>query len=136
MIITKINIKEDSYQMLNKEFDLRKDIRLENKFDRICFEKSVRKLFKKEEKRITDMGLTIKTIELDDTIVYIVVDNSMVLGKYPLYQLGLGYFKCGNSIEHENCCTFLIGLKRLAKKNNFNIKFETEKNINEWGKFK
>ena len=67
-------------------------------------------------------------MELDGTIAYIVVENPMVQGKYPLYQLGLGYFKCGDSIEHENCCTFLIGIDRLAQKNNFDIRLEIEKN--------
>ena len=139
MIITKISIPEDSYQMINKELKLGKNIDLKNECHRICFKKSVKDLFREEEKERMKkkFKLTAETMELDRTIVYIVVKNPMVLGKYPLYQLGLGYFKCGDSIEHENCCTFLIGLDRLAKKNNFDIKKETEKNIKKWeGRFK
>ena len=125
--------------MINKELKLGKDINLNNKYDRMCFKEAVKDLFREEEKEriIKKFHLTAKTMELDGTIAYIVVENPMVQGKYPLYQLGLGYFKCGDSIEHDNCCTFLIGLDRLAKKNNFDIKKETEKNIKKWeGRFK
>ena len=136
-MIPRIIIQKEMYETLCKEIKLDKKFDLNDKLTRIALKSAIRKLFVKEIKRIEKMGLTVETMELDTTIVYIVVKNPMVLGKYPLYQLALGYFKCGKSIENKDCTTFLMGLQRMAEKNHFSLEQEMKLKIKKWkGKIK
>lgn len=136
-MIPRIIIQKKLYEILCKEIKLDKKFDLNDKLTRMALKSAIRKLFIKEKDRIEKMGLTVKTIELDSTIVYIVVENSMVLGRYPRYQLALGYFKAGASIENEDCTTFMMSVKRMEEKNHFSLEEEMKLKIKKWeGKIK
>ncbi len=79
-----------------------------------------RALLEKEGKERIEknLGIQIKSIELEDTVVFIMVDKE-VSKKHRFNILNLGYFKCGESMSDKNCETYRIAAKRVIDKNNF-----------------